>query len=67
VQYLYSEAEHQYFRKAGHFFKATLMERVCEPIEMDHELVWCSPDEALTKIAQEFQEWAIRQACKMAL
>ena len=66
VQYLYSEAEHDYFRKVGHFFRATLTEKVCEPTEMNHELVWCSPDEALRKLAQEFQAWAIRQAFKMA-
>jgi len=64
VQYLYSEAEHEYFRKVGNFFRATLTEKVCEPTEMDHELVWCSPHESLTKLAQEFQAWAVRQALK---
>ena len=66
VQYLYSEVEHEYFKKVGHFFSATLTEKVGEPIETDHELVWCSPDDAVTKLAQEFQAWAIRQACRMA-
>jgi len=66
VQYLYSEAEHEYFKKVGHFFRATLTEKVCGPTEIDHELVWCSPDESLTKLAQEFQTWAIRQAWKIA-
>ena len=67
VQYLYSEAEHEYFKKYGHFFRATLMKRVCEPTELDHELVWCSPHESLTKLAQEFQAWAVRQALKIRL
>lgn len=66
VQYLYSEAEHGYFKKVGHFYRATLTEKVCEPTETEHELVWCSPDESLTKLAQEFQAWAVRQACRMA-
>ena len=65
VQYLYSESEREYFRKVGHFFVATLAEKVSEPIEMDHELVWCSPAESLKKLAQEFQVWAVRQAFKM--
>ncbi len=65
VQYLYSEAEHEYFKKVGHFFSATLTVKVGEPIETDHELVWCSPDDAVTKLAQEFQAWAIRQACRL--
>jgi 8-oxo-dGTP diphosphatase len=64
VQYLYSESEHAYFKKVGHFFKATLAEKVSEPTEMDHELVWCSLDESLKKLAQEFQAWAVRQAFK---
>jgi len=62
VQYLYSEDEHNYFRKVGHFFRATLIEKVCDPTETNHELVWCSPQESLTKLAQEFQAWAVRQA-----
>jgi 8-oxo-dGTP diphosphatase len=65
VQYLYSEAEYDYFRKVGHFFRATLKEKVCEPKEMDHELVWCSPHESLTRLAQEFQAWAVRQAIRI--
>ena len=35
VQYLYSEVEHEYFKKVGHFFSATLTEKVGEPIETD--------------------------------
>jgi 8-oxo-dGTP diphosphatase len=66
VQYLYSETERAYFKKIGHFFKMSLAEKVSEPIEMDHELVWCSSDESLKKLAQEFQAWAVRQAFKMA-
>jgi 8-oxo-dGTP diphosphatase len=66
VQYLYSESERAYFKKIGHFFKVSLAEKVSEPVEMDHELVWCSPDESLKKLAQEFQAWAVRQAFKMA-
>ena len=65
VQYLYSESEREYFRKVGHFFRATLEERVSEPIEADHELVWFSADESLNRLAQEFQAWAVRQAFKI--
>jgi 8-oxo-dGTP diphosphatase len=66
VQYLYSESDRAYFKKIGHFFKVSLAEKVSEPIETDHELVWCSPEESLQMLAQEFQVWAIRQAFKMA-
>jgi 8-oxo-dGTP diphosphatase len=65
VQYLYSEAEHEYFKKVGHFFRASLMKRICEPTERNHELMWCSCDASVEKLAQEFQAWAVRQAFKM--
>jgi 8-oxo-dGTP diphosphatase len=65
TQYLYSEAEGEYFKKVGHFFRATLMERTCEPTEKDHELVWCSYDVSIMLLAQEFQAWAVRQAFKI--
>lgn len=66
VQYLYSDSDRGYFKKMGHFFKVSLAEKVSEPIETDHELVWCSPEESLQMLAQEFQAWAVRQAFKMA-
>jgi 8-oxo-dGTP diphosphatase len=61
IQYLHSEAEHEYFKKEGHFFRARLTARVCEPTEKDHELVWCSRDASIMTLAQEFQAWAVRQ------
>jgi 8-oxo-dGTP diphosphatase len=67
VQYLYSEAEHEYFKKVGHFYRATLAGQICEPTEVDHALVWCSLDESLAILAQEFQAWAIRQAFKKGM
>lgn len=65
IQYLYSEAEHEYFKKVGHFFRARLMERICEPTEKDHELVWCPCDASIMTLDQEFQAWAVRQAFKI--
>jgi 8-oxo-dGTP diphosphatase len=64
VQYLYSESEHAYFKKIGHFFKMSLAQKVSEPIELDHELVWCSFEESLQMLAQKFQAWAVGQAFK---
>ena len=64
VQYMYSQADHEYFRKVGRFFTAILTSRVGAPTELDHELVWCPPEDAVVKLAQEFQVWAVRQACR---
>jgi hypothetical protein len=47
-------------RSVGHLFAATLAEKVAEPIEKDHELVWRAPHEKT--LAHEFQGWSVRQA-----
>jgi 8-oxo-dGTP diphosphatase len=65
AQFIYDEEERVYYRKVGHFFAATMGEKVAEPIEKDHELVWCAPDECTKNLAQEFQAWAVRQAFKI--
>jgi 8-oxo-dGTP diphosphatase len=65
AQFIYETEEDVYWRKVGHFFSATLGKKVAEPIEKDHELVWCAPDECVKTLTQEFQAWAIRQAFKI--
>ena len=67
AQFIYDEDERVHYRKVGHFFSATLGEKVADPIETDHELVWCAPSECVQILAQEFQSWAIRQALKVPL
>jgi len=51
-----------YYKKLGHFFRATLGEKIVRVIEPDHELFWFTPSECPARLAQEFQSWAIRQA-----
>jgi 8-oxo-dGTP diphosphatase len=65
AQFIYDSEEGVYYRKIGHFFSATLGKKVAEPVEKDHELVWCAPDECVRTLAQEFQAWAIRQVFKV--
>lgn len=67
VQYQYDEEERVYYRKPGHFFRANLTEKVAEPIEKDHELIWLSPQESVKHLAWEFQAWAVRQAFYLAV
>lgn len=66
AQYLYAKSDGACFRKVGHFFLASLTEKISEPTETDHELVWCSVDESLRKLAHDFQKWAVRQALHAA-
>ena len=65
AQFIYDEDERVYYRKVGHFFLATLGDKVADPIEADHELVWFSSDECVKNLAQEFQAWSVRQAFKI--
>ena len=62
AQYLFAKSDGAYFRKVGHFFLASLTERISEPTETDHELVWYSVEESLRQLAHDFQKWAVRQA-----
>ncbi len=61
VQYLYSKPDETYFKKIGHFYLASFTEKLSAPTEPDHELIWCSLDESVAKLAQEFQKWAVRE------
>jgi|HubBroStandDraft_1064217.scaffolds.fasta_scaffold06597_2 8-oxo-dGTP diphosphatase len=65
AQFIYDKEEDVHWHKVGHFFSATLGERVADPAEKDHELVWLAPDECVRTLAQEFQAWAIGQAFKI--
>jgi 8-oxo-dGTP diphosphatase len=65
AQFIYDTEEDVYWHKVGHFFSATLGEKIADSIEKDHELLWYAPDACVKTLAQEFQAWAIRQAFKI--
>jgi 8-oxo-dGTP diphosphatase len=62
AQFLHVKPENVYVKKVGHFFRAKLLEKSSAPAEPDHELMWCSPEDSLTRLAHQFQSWAVRQA-----
>ena len=66
AQYLHAKSDGACFRKVGHFFLASLTEKVSEPTETDHELLWCSAGEGIRKLAHDFQKWAVREALNKA-
>jgi 8-oxo-dGTP diphosphatase len=54
---------HDYgFNKIGTFFIAAFTEKMGEPVETDHELVWLSFDEAHKQLTHAYQKWAISKA-----
>ncbi len=65
AQLTYSEDERLHYRKLGHFFLARFAGKITEQVEADHELIWCSADDALNKMTHEYQAWAIREALRL--
>ncbi len=48
-----------YLHPVGHFYLAELKEKVKEPFERDHELVWIAMDGIDDAGFQEHQRWAV--------
>lgn len=60
VQYQYDEKKGVYFRKTGHFFRASFTKEIAEP-EKSHKLIWIAPQDAIKQLAWEFHAWALSQ------
>ena len=59
--YYYSMYRDLYLHSRGHFYLATYLEQVAQPIEHDHELVWMSLEDCLSQLHLDHQAWAIKQ------
>lgn len=49
-EYFFSPHMEGYFKKEGYFYHIYLKEKMCNPIETNHSLVWLSPSEAYEKV-----------------
>lgn len=49
------------YSRSSHFYKARLLEKMADPIELDHELRWITLEEALENLFFEGQRWAVKQ------
>lgn len=63
--YYYSVYRHLYLHATGHFYLATKLEQIAQPIECDHELVWLSLDECLSQLHLDHQAWAVEKAMQL--
>jgi 8-oxo-dGTP diphosphatase len=52
-----------YYRKRCTFFFAEVI-RTAERTQLDHELIWVSPDDALTRLIFQSQRWAVGEALR---
>jgi 8-oxo-dGTP pyrophosphatase MutT (NUDIX family) len=65
IQYTFAGGD-AYYAKQCAFFEVRLGERIAEPTEVDHTLVWVSIAEALELLVEESQRWAIEEALRTA-
>lgn len=49
-EYYYSSSLQQHLKKEGYFYKVQLGDEICKPVEVDHQLVWYTPQEAIEKL-----------------
>jgi len=57
---VYSADERTYFRKRCAFFRAEAIGPDGGRGELDHVLLWLTPDEAVRQLSHESQRWAVR-------
>lgn len=50
--------EREFFHPIQTYYTGQLLEKVQEPIETDHRLLWMPPEEAAEKLYSEQQRWA---------
>lgn len=51
-----------FFHPIQFYYKAEILEKVCEPIEKDHDFIWVSYPEIKGKLFSEMQNWALDKA-----
>lgn len=63
-QYKSDQPEIGYFHPVQNYYTGELFEKICEPIEPDHELVWVKPEDAVGKMRIEMQKKALSEYIK---
>lgn len=62
AQFCLSDCRTYGFNKLGTFYAAAFTEKLAEPVEHDHELLWLPPTAARAKLTLGFQKWALDEA-----
>jgi len=66
-QYFYSQNEETYYLNDGHFYRCQANQKVDEPIEEDHHLIWLDSTHTIEDLFHEHQRWAVRKVLKKNL
>ena len=62
VEYIMAQSDGIYYEIQSAFWQARLGQKIGEPSELDHQLVWCDVATALTLLTREGQRWALQKA-----
>ncbi len=62
TQYIYVPEVPIYIAKEGHFYLASFLDQVSDASEDNHELLWCTKEDALSKMLHKSHQWALEQA-----
>ncbi len=62
IECFWSEIDQRHFEVHGHFYAASFGQRVRDPVDDHHVLVWLTAEEAVKQLCRESQAWAVRQA-----
>ena len=59
-EFVFAGDEQMYFRKRCTFFEASVQGTAAKPaVELDHQLAWLFPAEALARLRHESHRWAV--------
>ena len=62
--YTYIEILDKYELAIMDVYKAKVGEKVCKPIEKDHELIWVKPEEIANKMYFEYHRYVLKEYIK---
>ena len=63
-EYVFSEKSGDYMQLIGHCYRAELGEKVQEPTESDHALMWVDTASCASRMFLGYQAWAVQTALK---
>ena len=58
-EYKDNQTDIGYFHPVQNYYIGELTEKICEPVEPDHELIWIEPENAVSKMSIEMQKKAL--------
>ena len=63
-EYFYSRHRDTYFFNPGYFYCANSWKKIGEPTETTNQLVWLTPQEAITQLKRGSHQWAVAEWLK---